>query len=264
MIPKIIHQSAPKEIKYWHPIWKICHDSVKNKFKNFEHILWTDEKINEFIFTYYRNYYDDFQKIKIHIVGLDLFRYALLYKCGGIYIDMDMYCYENFYDDLNGDINLIESNCLDEYEQLELVQNSLMAAAPNQKFFKECFIEGLQRSKNVKFKKKINDNHFNVKYTSGPVMLKNMMQKFKNVYRINVLPLKFFNTTDNHGYEKQHKVRHMSSGMWGKEILKNFIDIQKDQNYNYTLEDYLKLSYLNKTKIDVDILDFHKTYKPKP
>lgn len=264
MIPKIIHQTGYALKSKWHPIWNLCYKSVQKVFNDFEHVFWTDEKIDYFIKKNYKEYYKDYQKIPFHIIQLDLFRYALLYKYGGIYIDMDMYCYRNFYSDLTSNINLVESDCPDEHNQPELVQNSLMAATPNQKFFKECFIEGLQRSKTIKFKKSINDNHFNVKYVSGPLLLKNMVRKFKNIYKIKILPLKFFNTTNNHIYEKQHKVRHMASGMWGKEIYKSFLDLQEAENFIGSIEKYHKLSYLDKTKMDIDTLDFYKTYVLKP
>ena len=261
MIPKIIHQTAYSNKEEWHPIWNFCHESVKKNFKEFKHYLWTDEKINDFIKENFKEYYSDFLIIPFHIIQLDLFRYALLFKYGGTYIDMDMYCYENFYENLTSEINIVESDCLDEFGQVEQVQNSLMSATPNNKFFKECFLEGLQRSKKVKFKEKIHDNHFNIKFVSGPILLRDMIEKFKKDYIINILPLKYFNTTNNYLYEKQHKVRHMASGMWGKEIKEMFKDLQGAENFVGTIEDYHKASYLDKTKININKLNFFKTYK---
>jgi len=257
MIPKIIHQTAPLNKEEWHPIWILCSESVKNNFKDFKYVLWSDEDIDNFILNNFPNEYLDYKKLPFHIIKIDLFRYALLYIHGGIYIDMDMYCYQNFFDDLKNDINLVESDCPDEFEQLELVQNSLMAGVKNKNFFLECFLEGIKRSKNTNFKEKIHDNHYNIKYASGPILLKDMMLKFKE---INLLPLKYFNTTNNHHYDPEHKVRHMATGMWGKEINKMFKNLREKENFIGTLNDYYKAGYLNKTKINIDDFDFYKKY----
>lgn len=264
MIPKIIHQSAPYDQKIWHPIWNLCHRSVKKEFYDFNHILWTDEKINEFIKENFKNNFFDFVSIPLHIIRLDLFRYALLYIHGGIYIDMDMYCYKNFYNDLLNNINLVHSECPDEYGQKEIVQNSLMAAIPNEKFFKECFLEGLERSKNVQFNKEYGCNNFNVKFTSGPVLLKNMVNKFKNISKINILPSKYYNTCENYIYHEDFKVRHMSTGTWGKETYEMLNSLRMQENLGLPISKYLEVSYLDKTKININILDFYKTYKLKP
>ena len=213
-----------------------------------------------FMIKNFKEQYYDYKNIPFHIIKIDLFRYALLYIYGGIYIDMDMYCYTNFYNDLIHDINLVESDCPDEFGQIEIVQNSLMASKKNKQFFLNCFLEGIRRSKEIKFNKEIHDNHYNVKYVSGPILLKEMMLKYKKFEDINILPLKYFNTTNNHWYNPEHKVRHMASGMWGKEIHKMYKNLREKENYMASLENYHKVGYLNKTKIDIDKLDFYKDY----
>jgi mannosyltransferase OCH1-like enzyme len=260
MIPKIIHQTAPNNKDEWHPIWILCNESVKNNFKNFKYILWNDEDIDNFILKNFPNQYLEYKKIPFHIIKIDLFRYVLLYVHGGIYIDMDMYCYQNFFNDLNSDINLVESDCPDEFGKIEIVQNSLMAGKKNKQFFLDCFLEGIKRSKETKFNKEIHDNHYNVKYISGPILLKDIMLEYKKLENINILPLKYFNTTNNHWYNPQHKVRHMASGMWGKEIHIMFKNLKEKENNIAPLKEYHKKSYLNKTKIDIDKLDFYKKY----
>jgi len=260
MIPKTIHQTAPINKEEWHPIWILCSESVKNNFKNFKYVLWSDKDIDNFILNNFPNEYLDYKKTPFHIIKIDLFRYALLYIHGGIYIDMDMYCYQNFFNDLNSDINLVESDCPDEFGQIEIVQNSLMAGKKNKNFFLDCFLEGIKRSRETKFNKEIYDNHYNVKYVSGPILLKDMMLKYKKLEDINILPLKYFNTTNNHWYNPQHKVRHMASGMWGKEIHTMFKNTREEENNIALLKEYYKKSYLDKTKIDIDKLDFYKDY----
>lgn len=260
MIPKIIHQTAPSNKDEWHPVWILCSESVKNNFKDFKYFLWNDEDMDNFILKKFPEEYLIYEKLPFHIVKIDLFRYALLYVYGGIYVDMDMYCYENFFNDLNSDINLVESDCPDEFGQIEIVQNSLMAGVKNKNFFLDCFLEGIKRSKETKFNKKIHDNHYNVKYVSGPILLKEMMLKYKKIEDINILPLKYFNTINNHHYGPEHKVRHMATGMWGKEINKMFKNLREKENFIGTLNDYYKSSYLDKTKIDIDKLDFYKDY----
>lgn len=258
MIPKIIHQSAHSNMDEWHPIWKTCQKSVLNNFKGFEYMLWTDEKIDNFIKKEFKDLYDQYSSSPFHILKLDFSRYAILYFYGGIYIDMDIYCYSNFYDDLTKEVNLVESKCKDEMGLIEGVQNSLMASKEKNIFFKECIEEFFKRLKKVEFEKShINKNHYQVKYTSGPIMLNDVYKKFKD--NIKILPVENY-AHEPLTYSILYKTKHMATGMWGTEVKEDFKDMQKKENYVASLEDYHLLSYLDKTSIKFKDFDFYKDY----
>jgi len=100
LIPKIIHQTAPENISKWHPIWKFCQDSWKSNFasEEYEYKFWNDDDNDRFIKKDFPEYYKLFCDFdKDIILKVDFVRYAILYKYGGIYADMDFYCSKNFY-----------------------------------------------------------------------------------------------------------------------------------------------------------------------
>jgi len=259
MIPKIIHQSAYANKDEWHPVWKLCQPSVLKHFKDFEYKFWDDESLDNFVKEKYSSFYKEYKNFSNHIFQLDCVRYLLLHYYGGIYIDMDIYCYNNFYDELGGDVNLVESI------NDEIVQNSLMASIPRHKFWEDCCELTLHRTKTIKLKSNLNinlkkeadENDNLVRFISGPLMLSDCYKQ--NKHNINILPYKFFNH-EPLKYSQDLKTKHMQSGMWGKEIKHNFDKVRINDNNTVPLEDYYKFSYKTKTSINLDNFDFYKDY----
>lgn len=126
-IPKIIHHSAPANRKRWPPLWHICLDSFYEHFPEadgYVHKIWTDEDISAMVRQEYPDYYPYFLAYKYDIQRFDVIRYLILYKFGGIYADMDVICYRNFYEYLQpGRAAVAESN-----NKSEGYQNALMAS----------------------------------------------------------------------------------------------------------------------------------------
>lgn len=155
MIPKIIHQTAPNDENEWSPIWKECQSSWKEHFSDFEYILWSDEDLRNLIendYPHLLGYYDSFQ---YKIVQNDFARFCILHKYGGIYADMDIYCYKNFYEILNEkEIYIIESW----QEWNEKVQNSLMISVPHKNFWIRCCEESIKFLESRKETKEQLDN----------------------------------------------------------------------------------------------------------
>ena len=142
MIPKIIHQIGPKDKNLWHPIWKKGHESWKRHFKEseFKHILWEDgDQIDNLVKTRFSNYWDYYKQLPMHMLKIDFARLCILYTYGGIFADLDFYCYSNFYSELIDELYVLESFD-QEYTDVE---NPLMASIPNNKFFLNC----LEKSK---------------------------------------------------------------------------------------------------------------------
>src|ERR1700692_1394936 len=89
-IPRIIHQiyfsQAPLPDVL---IRNINH--IKDMNPNWEHRLYDDAAINHFIASHYpSDYLDLYLKInpKYGAARADFFRYLLMYKCGGVYLDI--------------------------------------------------------------------------------------------------------------------------------------------------------------------------------
>lgn len=137
MIPKIIHQMAPANPNKWNYFWHECHKSWKDTHPDFEHMMWTDEKVFELVEQCYPQHYDLFMKFEHDIIRWDFARFCVLHKFGGIYADMDFFCYKRFYDKLKKNIYVVESW----REWGEVIQNSLMMSTPGHAFWTKCMNE---------------------------------------------------------------------------------------------------------------------------
>ena len=176
-IPKIIHQTAPKDKKKWPETWKICQKTWKKHFPSpeYKYMFWNDDDLDIFIKRNYNWFYKYYKGYKSNICRVDSARYFILHYYGGIYADMDFYCFKNFYDKLEQDkICIVESP----YKFNESLQNSLMASPKNHIHWNNVF------SDLVKYRNKqiISD-------ISGPRLLD---ISFKNI-NIQVLPYKYYN-----------------------------------------------------------------------
>jgi mannosyltransferase OCH1-like enzyme len=135
MIPKIIHQTGPTEKKF-HPIWKECSQSWKDQFPDFEYKFWTDEDLRNLVKDQYSQYLELYDNFSHHIMRIDFARFCILHFYGGIYADLDFYCYENFYHLLRRDLYIVQS--WEDWK--EKVQNSLMISTSNHQFWEKCMM----------------------------------------------------------------------------------------------------------------------------
>jgi len=129
-LPKIIHQQwprgkpFPKHSSRWFQKWN-------ELFPDVEHRLWSDEEMRELIakdFPFFLKTYDGYPHA---IMRVDAARTFILYKYGGVYVDMDYEPLTNFWDRLPDDRpSLVQS-----YWSHEPVQNSLMTSPPNHAFW---------------------------------------------------------------------------------------------------------------------------------
>ena len=252
MIPKIIHQIAPEDKNLWHPIWFKCHDSWKEHYPEpeYTHIMWNDEDIDILIREEFQEYLNLYNSFSFHIIKLDFIRYCILYKYGGIYADMDMFCYKNFYNELKGDGYLIGSAYDD-----ELVQNSLMISTVKNTFFKQCINEIYNKYKPFD-NSEIWTNH--VVKTSGPRFLSGLYLSFgKN--SIGILPHEEYNN-DLRYYTSNLKTRHMMTGRWGKEMSEISKQRHREDRYmkHGSYKEYLIYEYKKFRNIDLHNFDFFK------
>jgi mannosyltransferase OCH1-like enzyme len=102
-IPHIIHQTAMSDKTKWNPIWEKCQQSWIEKFPGFEYRMWTDEDLENLIKTKYNYFYDTYMSYDVHIKRVDAARYFILYEYGGMYVDMDYECIQNFWNQINQD-----------------------------------------------------------------------------------------------------------------------------------------------------------------
>lgn len=96
VIPKIIHQTWEYKYEELNEDMKIYVDSWKTHNSNYEHILYDKNDRISFI----RENFDDnvlnsYNKLKPGAFKCDLWRYCILYICGGYYVDLDTLCLDS-------------------------------------------------------------------------------------------------------------------------------------------------------------------------
>ena len=93
LIPKIIHQTYINESipLVWQEAQQSCIDLHRPE-DGWEYMLWTDEKIAEFIKKEYPWFMDTLEGYPYPIQRADAIRYFVLFHYGGIYVDLDDGC----------------------------------------------------------------------------------------------------------------------------------------------------------------------------
>jgi mannosyltransferase OCH1-like enzyme len=267
MIPKIIHQSAPKDTNVWHPLWFECQESWKRNFpeSEYQYIMWNDDDIDELVKNNYPEHWNYFKDIRPHIVKIDISRFFILHHYGGIYADMDTYCYGNFYTRIKSEkVLLVQSSYLAE----EKYQNSLMCSEKNNSFFIDCIEEAFKRSK-IFGNFDIFDKNFSpekkipsiIKVISGPILLTKLLKdrKYKNI--VKCLHYAIYNARPKE-YSNKIYVRHMLTGQWGNDTIDYLIKQHKilEFNANERIEfsELRKIDYKQSKDIDISNFNFYK------
>lgn len=252
MIPKIIHQMAPKDKSRWHPAWPMCQETWFRQYSDFEYQMWTEDRVIEFISEKYPMYSSTL-KNTFEIIRIDIARFMILYEYGGIYADMDMYCYQNFYDDLTSPVCIVKSASKE-----SVLENSLMASIPNHIFFKFCITASMNRLREYPLIKQQNDfDPEKVKFISGPKFLSEAYLCFDKKEEIYILPEKTYNQGPKK-YNPQLKTRHLLTGLWGEDSYNNRMKEKKEKNFTGTDEEYLLHHY--KWYRNVDLNKFERAH----
>lgn len=243
MIPKIIHHIAPENKEDWSPVWTKCRQSWLDNFHDFTFMLWNDDDIDDFVFKHYPEYWKIYESFPRHIMKIDFSRFCILQTFGGIYVDMDFYCYENFYHNLCKDVVLVGS-----IEKREKVQNSLMASKSNHLFLDYV----LHSLTNQEFYSQDVTDQFSrieiqeyIKEKTGPIFLSNI-----NLDSVQILDPELYNpkfnvmkSSSNHIYTK-----HMYTGIWGKEVINRI----KEKKLSF------KDHYESLREINIETFDFYE------
>ena len=268
MIPKIIHQTGPTNNDDWHPLWIKCAQSWKNHFSDFEYRFWDDNATDELVRIHYSDYWEMYQNFPIHIMKIDFARLCFMHRFGGIYADLDVFCYQNFYSELLDSIHLLENPLGN-----DPIENSLMCSEPNQDFWIECmeltrnryeyvnnkYSQLFKQTKKIAIDPKhgLRFRSLFVFYITGTNHLSAAARMSSS--RISTLPGILYNNNDI-SYHPEYRTKHVHTGMWGKES----IVVYKTDNKHQTLirnipiaefdfyVDYTSGQYLIENKIDWD------------
>jgi mannosyltransferase OCH1-like enzyme len=265
MIPQIIHHIAPDNQDSWHFLWKPCYKSWLSVYKDkFILKLWNDTfDLKNLIKNNFPEYLPFFNSLPYHIQKIDFCRLAILYKYGGIYADMDVYCYKNFYFELKSHFCIIEAP----YSDVP-VENALMCSVPQNLFLRKCMdnaVMYMQSHDKEQLKNIVWDSvEFRelILNTAGP----SAMWKEVSQNNVQILPGKLFNP---HGlsYSDEIYTKHLLSGIWGAETTAKLKKMYKKRRSMYkNFDDFSKDVYKNSLKkigfhnVDMDIFDFKTNY----
>jgi mannosyltransferase OCH1-like enzyme len=229
-IPKIIHHIAPLDKSNWHHFWFACYDSWKNKFpSDYKFLLWNDQKDLDFLVKqHYPRYWNLYQAFPVHIMKIDFARMCILHKYGGIYADMDVFCYKNFENYLKKDIYFLE-NLTCEYTDARW-ENSMMSSIPNHtlwellmKYTQTCFIH-YRNSFNkhpVNWRNTGNDKIVN--NTTGSGMISEAIKHYAKYFDVGVFECELFNNRPM-SYSDLFYTKHVHTSIWGSEYTKSQLD----------------------------------------
>jgi len=168
-IPKIIHQiwiqgydNIPKHLKEMHENCVKIND-------DFKFIVWDDDKIKKFLKDNFKpKYLEVYNMMTIPAQKADFARYAILYKYGGIYLDMDMVCRKNLNYFLKHKVFFTTKKDL-AYHVYPRYLNGIIGAVPNHKLFKIIFKNIFEREK----------HYDNVTYSTGTRLLYDSVQNYR-------------------------------------------------------------------------------------
>ena len=87
MIPQIIHQTwktneVPEK-------WQHFVNKVRQLNPDWEYRLWSDDDNDVFVKREFPDFYDTFNSFSKPIMRADVIRYLIMYKIGGVYLDLD-------------------------------------------------------------------------------------------------------------------------------------------------------------------------------
>lgn len=212
-IPKIIHHTYKNhELP---DIYKKCQDQIKTLHPDFEYRFYTDDDMDKLMKTEFPDYYEKFNELPRMIMKIDMFRYFLMFKYGGLYTDMDYLMFKPF--DLLDKLVVLPANRDLENNKLTCLGNCIFASVPNHPFWK-LLMDTLFHvdRKNLPY------NGFdNVINSTGPKFVFNMYNSFINKDDIYVPERMMFHppTKNNKDYIEKIKKQncygmHMCTGLW--------------------------------------------------
>ena len=139
-IPKIIHQTWKTHTipEKWWPFT----EKVKELNPDWEYRLWSDADNDRLVKQEFPAFYDIFTGFSKNIMRADVIRYLIMYKIGGVYLDLDYEMLKPFdFDDHAVVLPMNRSVSFGDPE--DAIGNCIFASIPNHQFWKDV-IDDLQ------------------------------------------------------------------------------------------------------------------------
>ena len=208
-IPKIIHQvffGADKPAKHLIAI----SETWKEKHPDWEYRFWDRKTIEQFIASDFQDLIPLFHSFPFDIQRWNFVRYLILYRFGGLYVDMDYECIEPL------DSLLWNTSCCLGLEPAKhairnnksyIIGNALMASVPNHDFFARI-VKYISTNNQQKY----NHEEGQAAESTLPFMLNRMYDTCENKEDITLLPAELVAPLS------LEEVQNLMAGMETKEI----------------------------------------------
>lgn len=160
MIPKILHRmwldknidnnmTPPKRYKQFMETFDKYNPDFKVEF-------WNMRKVRNLFYEYpiIQKYYDIWENLPHHIQKCDMARYFIMYLFGGIYVDLDFYCFKNLSPLLNRELLLVMEppEHSEIFESGKKLYNGFIGSVPGHPFWLDWLdfiVESLKESTEV-------------------------------------------------------------------------------------------------------------------
>ena len=217
MIPKILHH-------IWignNPIPDVNNyaaTTVMKTHSDFEYKLWKDDDADKFIKTEFPEYYEKYNNLPRKILKIDMLRYFIMYKIGGLYTDMDYIMFKRF-DLLDYDC-VIPCNRESEEGNPTNLGNCIFASKPGHSFWK-MLIDSLFTMDRQFLPYKTPEDVFK---NTGPMFVYDSYCQYKEKHTIHVPRRKFFHPPTKLSWEEINELQkdndiygmHICTGLWAK------------------------------------------------
>ncbi len=207
MIPKLIHQTWKTNIipgKHQKFVIK-----VKALNPEWTYKLWTDKDNDDFVKKEYPEFYQTFTGFSRNIMRADVIRYLIMYKFGGVYLDLDYEVLKPF-DFRKENIVLPMAISVNNGDSENMLGNFFLASVPGHQFWKDVISD-------LKNNPPVVTDYTQVIETTGPGLLTRIYYNntYNDVYTpdtivYNPIPLDHINTI---GYRKKYIEKIRNNGV---------------------------------------------------
>ncbi len=139
-IPKLLHQTW--KTADFPEKWSVFRDKMIMLHPGWEYKLWTDEDNDEFVRREFPDFYEIFAGFSLGIMRADVIRYLLMYRLGGIYLDLD-YEFLKPFDFEDASLVLPQNRSRSRGDSVDSIGNAVFASVPGHEFWKDV-IEDLK------------------------------------------------------------------------------------------------------------------------
>jgi mannosyltransferase OCH1-like enzyme len=172
MIEKNIFQSW--YTKDLHPLVQGKINGIKKINPEYSYHLYNDTDMDNFVNEHFVGVIAEcYNKLNIIVAKVDFWRYLVLYKYGGVYLDMDIICKKNLNNFLHYDLVLAKSTT----NIVSYFTNGFYMVIPNHPFFKFCIDKLPEYTDSFQYFGK----HLYVMNSTGPLFLTKMVHDYGTI-----------------------------------------------------------------------------------